>query len=231
MSSEHQNINFTVEKENAGSLSFLDVEICCKNGKFVISVYRKRTFNGVFTNYKSFIIMYQKRGLSHTLHRRSFSICCDFRTFYFEIDHLKIILMKNNYLLNFMDSCIKSVLNKLYTAKVVVLNVSKRNVFVTLPLLGNTLFPIRKKLENHLVMSFSKIILLTSNKLKIVFTSPVRVKSFFTFKDKLRKVLFSGLVYDLSVMAAMLPNMERPNVILKSEYLKFRHSISHSISH
>ena len=31
--------------------------------------------------------------------------------------------------------------------------------------------------------------------LKIVFTSPVRVKSFFTFKNKLPEMLFSGLAY------------------------------------
>ena len=31
--------------------------------------------------------------------------------------------------------------------------------------------------------------------LKIVFTSPVRVKRFFVFKDKLPKVLLSGPVY------------------------------------
>ena len=36
---------------------------------------------------------------------------------------------------------------------------------------------------------------LTSCNLKMVFTSPVRVKSFFTFKDKLPKMLLSGLVY------------------------------------
>ena len=36
---------------------------------------------------------------------------------------------------------------------------------------------------------------MTSYNLKIVFTSPVRVKSFFTFKDKLPKMLLSGLVY------------------------------------
>ena len=35
----------------------------------------------------------------------------------------------------------------------------------------------------------------TSCNLKIVFTSPVRVKSFFTFKDQLPKILLSGLVY------------------------------------
>ena len=36
---------------------------------------------------------------------------------------------------------------------------------------------------------------LTSCNLKIVFTSSVRVKSFFTLKDKLPKMLLSGLVY------------------------------------
>ena len=113
MSSKHQNIKFTIEKENVGSLSFLDVKICCKNRKFVTSVYRKPIFSGVLTNYESFIPMYEKRGLLHILLHRSFSICCDFKTFHFEIDHLKTILIKNNYPLNFIDSCIKSFLNKL----------------------------------------------------------------------------------------------------------------------
>ena len=120
MSSNYQNINVTVEKENVESLLFLDVKICRQNGKFVNSVYRKPTFSPVFTNYESFIPTYQKRGLLHTLLHRSFSICCDFKTFHFEIDHLKTILIKNNYPLNFIDSCNKSFLNKLYKLKVVV---------------------------------------------------------------------------------------------------------------
>ena len=104
MSSKHQNINFTVEQENVGSLLFLDVKICRKNRKFVTSVYRKPTSSGAFTNYESFIPTYQKRGLLHTLLQRSFSICCDIRTFHFEIDHLKTILIKNYHPLNFIDS-------------------------------------------------------------------------------------------------------------------------------
>ena len=113
ISSKHQNINFTIEKENVGSLSFVDVKICRKNGKFVTRVYRKPTFSGVFTNYESFIPTYQKRELLHTFLHRSFSICCNFKTFHFEIDHLKTILIKNKYPLNFIDLCIKSFLNKL----------------------------------------------------------------------------------------------------------------------
>ena len=88
------NIDFTVEQENVRSISFLEVKICRKNGKFLTSVFRKPTLSEVFTNYKSFIPTYQKRGLLHTLLHRSFSICCDFKTFHFEIDHLKTILIK-----------------------------------------------------------------------------------------------------------------------------------------
>ena len=145
MSSKHQNINFTVEQENVGSLSFLDVKICRKNGKFVTSVYRKPTFSGVFTNNESFIPTYQKMGLLHTLLQSSFSICCNFKKFHFEIDYLKTILIKNNYPLNFIDMCIKSFLNKLYTPKVMVPNVPKRNVFVKLPFLGNSSSQILKE--------------------------------------------------------------------------------------
>ena len=113
---------------------------------------------------------------------------CHFKTFHFEIDHLKTILIKNNHPPCFIDSCIKSFLNKLYTPKVIVQNVPKRNVFLELSFLGCTSFKFRKKLQK---LFGDK---LTSCNLKLVFTSPVRVKSFFTFKDKLPKLL-SGLVY------------------------------------
>ena len=165
MSSKHQNINFTVEKENVGSLSFLDVKICRKNGKFVTSVYRKPKFDGVVTNYESFIPAYKKRALLHTLLHRSYSICCDFKMFHFEIEHMKTILIKNNYPFKFIGSCINSFLNKQYTPNVMVPNVPKRNVFVKLPFLGNTWFQIRKKLQKL----FSDK--LTTCSLKIVFTS------------------------------------------------------------
>ena len=91
-------------------------------------------------------------------------------------------------------------------------NAPKRNVFVKLPFLGSNLFQIREKLQKL----FSNK--LTSFNLKIVFTWPIRVKSFFTFKDKLPKMLLSGVFTSVNVVAAMLPIMERPNAILKSEF-------------
>ena len=49
------------------------------------------------------------------------------------------------------------------------------------------------------------------------YISMVRIKIFFTFKNKLTKMLLSGLV-GISVVAAMLPIAVRPNAILKSEF-------------
>ena len=63
MSSKRQNITFTIEKENIGPFSFLDVKFCRKNSKFITSVYRKPIFNVVFINYESLIPTYKERGM------------------------------------------------------------------------------------------------------------------------------------------------------------------------
>ena len=94
-----------------------------------------------------------------------------------------------------------------------VLNVLKRNVFVKLPFLGSTSFQIRKNLQKL----FSDE--LTSCNLKIVFTSPVRVQSFFIFKDKLAKMLLSGLVYKHKCGGCNANYYGRPSAILKSEFV------------
>ena len=183
MFSKHQNINVTVEQESYVSLSFLDVKICLKYGKFVTSIFRKPIFSGVFTNYEILIPTYQKKGRSHKLLHRSFYICCDFETFPFEIDHLKKTI-KTYYPLDFIDSSIESFLHNLYRPKVIALNVPKINLFVKLPFLGSTSFQIRKKFQKLFIDT------LTFCNLKDVFTSPVRVKCFFLFKDKLPSMLF-----------------------------------------
>ena len=93
-----------------------------------------------------------------------------------------------------------------------VLNVLKRNVFVKLLFLGST-----SKIRKNLQTLFSDK--LTSCNLKIVFTSPVRVQSFFIFKDKLAKMLLSGLVYKHKCGGCDAIYCGRPSVILKSEHV------------
>ena len=96
---------------------------------------------------------------------------------------------RNNYPPNFIDSCINLFVNTLYTPKVTAHNLPKWNIFVELLFLGRNSFWNRKK-PKKIVRSK-----LTSCNLKIIFTSPVRVKRFFTVKDKLPKMFLSQLVY------------------------------------
>ena len=49
-SCKHSNINFSLEIENDGRLSFLHINIFREKGKFFTNVYRKKTFSGVYTS-------------------------------------------------------------------------------------------------------------------------------------------------------------------------------------
>ena len=66
---------------------------------------------------------------------------------------------KNNYPLNFTDSCIKSFLNKLYTPKIMVPNVLKRNVFVKVPFCFVVLrFKFERSFKNYWLTNWRLVI-------------------------------------------------------------------------
>ena len=80
-----------------------------KTGKkaFETSVYRKRTFSDVFTNFESFISTTYKSGLLETMLFRCLSICSSYRKFHEEIVKLKEIFKRNSYPDKFRDRCVK----------------------------------------------------------------------------------------------------------------------------
>ena len=136
LSSKHPNINFSLEKENEGRSSFLDVNIFREKGKFVTNVYRKKTFSGVYTNFGSFIPETYKTDLIKSLLFRCFNLCSDFVKFHHEIDILKDILYKNSYPRDFVGKCIKELLDRVLTRKIVVSTVPKKDLMIVLPYLG-----------------------------------------------------------------------------------------------
>ena len=91
MNSRHPNIQFTCEEESFNKISFLDVSVTRMGNKLVTSLYRKKTFSGVYINYNSFLSLKYKKGLIHTILFRAFSIRADSNTFYNEVQHLKLI--------------------------------------------------------------------------------------------------------------------------------------------
>ena len=91
LSSKHPNINFSLEKENDGRSSFLDINIYREKVKFVCNGYRKMTFSGVYTNFHSFIPETYKIVLVKSLLFQCFSLYSDF--------------VKSH---DFVDKCIKN---------------------------------------------------------------------------------------------------------------------------
>ena len=132
MSSKHRNINFSIEKEKDGCLHFLDAQIFCEDEKFPTSVYRKKTFSGVYANFKCFIPETYKIGLIKSLLIRYFSLCSDFTKYHHEIDKLKNIFHKNSYPQCLIDKCIKIFLDKMLAPKPVVSAMSKTDLLIAL---------------------------------------------------------------------------------------------------
>ena len=96
LSSKHPDLNVSLEKQNDGCLSILDVNIFREKGKFVTNVYRENTFGGVYTNFDIFIPETYKTGLIKSLLFRCFNLCSDFVKFHQEINILKSIMYKNS---------------------------------------------------------------------------------------------------------------------------------------
>ena len=130
MNSKQKNIKFTFETEDSNNFSFLNVKITSKNKRFFTSIFRKATFNGVFTNCNSFRYDTYKIGLVHTVLFRFFKICFSMQNFHIEAEHLRSIFKCNNYPLNIIDQCIRKSLDKLYVPKDIVLIIPKRELLV-----------------------------------------------------------------------------------------------------
>ena len=113
-------------------------------------VYHEPTFSGVYSNFNSFIYDQYKIGLIFTLLFRTFSIVSGFSRFHTEVSHLKDILRKNAFPIKLVDNCIKMFLNKKFLHTPLALAVEKKELFITLPYLGNLSLAIRTRLQSSI---------------------------------------------------------------------------------
>ena len=70
----HPNMPFSFEKKN-NEMSFLDVGISQENGKFVLTVYRKPTFSGVYAPFTKLFTFYKQIWYALYLIRQHLWIC------------------------------------------------------------------------------------------------------------------------------------------------------------
>ena len=117
INSQHPNIKFTVEFENDNSIPFLDVLVTRDDTGFSTSLYRKKTYTGLYSNFDSLAPDKYKANLISVLILRAFQICSSYVSFHQEITRIKDILCKNHFPKTLIDRIIKSFLDKKYEAK------------------------------------------------------------------------------------------------------------------
>jgi len=188
LNSRHDNMTFTYELEENNCLAFLDVSVTRENDTFSTSIYRKPTFSGLYTNYFSFISDRYKKGLILSLIFRVFTFAIDWKRFDSEVVFLKDIFRKNSYPLHFIDKCIKVFLEKAINP-IVLRSDQRHEMIISLPFMGKYSNEVKKRISGFA----SKFLIDT--KITIIWNSPRKLRSLFTFKDKLPMRLSSKILY------------------------------------
>ena len=91
---------------------FLDVLIININTKFETSVFRKKTFTGLLTNFLSFMPFFNKLALIKTLINRIYHIGNNWKALHKNLKELTLILNKNLFPPNLIDTTIKTYLHE-----------------------------------------------------------------------------------------------------------------------
>ena len=189
LNDQHINISFTCEKEINGTLPFLDVLIKNINTKtFETSVYRKKTFTGLLTNYLSFLPFVYKLALMKTLINRIFHICSSEKMFNENIKELKTILSKNMFPPKLIDQTIKRYLNDKTNKDVENNDKTDNETFFKLPYVGEYSTYVCRKIKG-LCKKYCK-----TTEIKISF-SMCKTGDLFSIKSSIPRYLKSFVVY------------------------------------
>ena len=129
-------MSFSIETERQNKFSFLDIEVIRQQGKFSITIHRKPTSTGVYSNFESFLPSIYKFGMVYALVYRCFRICSDWKKLqknHAELTFLKKIFRKNGYPENFINKCFKKFLDNLHLVKENTPTVERKRLLLVLP--------------------------------------------------------------------------------------------------
>ena len=188
----HPNIHFTVEVETCQSLPFLDVHVTKTTTGFSTSLFRKKTFTGLFSDFSSLSPKWYKTNLIYALVFRAFHICSSYENFHAEIVRIKSILHKNCFPGPLIDSIIRSFLNKQFNpeSKLPKEVTKQQTVLFILPFLGSYSIRIKTSVSKLFKKYYPDI------KIRTVFQSPNRLSSYFRFKDRPSSLVCSNVIYN-----------------------------------
>ena len=186
LNSKHLNIKFTMELEDKNKLPFLDVYVIRTVGKYITTVYRKKTFTGVYLNWNSLTSRKYKIGLINNLLDRIYRSCFRVEDRNIEITKLKSILVKNEYPKNIINNTVEIFLNKKRTPETIPSTPTptdtdeKKTRYIVLPFVNKKAEDFGRRLNNLVTKSYPQV------KFNIAFQPPMTIGSMFPFKDTVK---------------------------------------------
>ena len=186
---QHPNINFTMEVENNNCINFLDITISRSDNSFTTNIFRKNCFTGLGQNFYSFSPVIYKYNSCKTLIHRAFSICSNWKNFTSELSFLKNFFKLNCFPNYIFDKCVKTHLDAIFLPKPVVATVPKCIHYISFPYLGSKTKSVQQNITKLIAKYYSFL------NIKLAFSNPYKISSFFLFKDRLAPHMRSNVVY------------------------------------
>ena len=156
---------------------------------FSTTLYRKKTFTGLYTECASLAPNKYKVNLISILIYRAFQICSTYASFHNEIERIKSFLTKNNYPMFLIDRVLKRSLDRKYNARPKRATVPKKPLIFCLPFLGHYSLQLKRNLSRLLDKAYPHI------EVKFVFLTTNQIGNFFQFKDRVPTLCCSSVIY------------------------------------
>lgn len=188
LNEQHPNIKFTIEHEQNNSIPFLDTRVTRGHSRYSTTIYRKKTFTGVYLNWTSLTARRYKTGLIKCLAERIWRICSEQSERLIEIEKLKTILRKNDYPPDVVDCYVSRFLESKATEPTPKEPDKPHKRFLKLPYVGRKCEEFATRLKRIVENNYPQV------EFNVAFQAPNTIAKLFPFKDKIKNVEDQSLV-------------------------------------
>ena len=193
MNKQHANLKFTTESETKNQLPFLDTCVIRSTYKYNTKIYRKKTFTGVYLNWRSLTANRYKIGLIRCLANRIWKICSHNKDRLDELEKLKIILYRNDYPQEVVETTINKFIADMNKPRAEGPQEEDKRPdkrFFKLPYVGKKCEDFAFRLKKIVEDTFIEV------EFNVAFQSPHTIGKMFPFKDNIKnKLERSNVVY------------------------------------
>ena len=189
LNAQHTRVKFTSEVEENDKLAFLDINVVKKGDKFETGLYRKPTSTGLGLKFDSAVTLRYKSNLIMCLIDRAYEISSNYQNFHIELDFLKGYFSRNNYPLNFIETCFRAKLSLIFDPPAKFHTADRKPFYISIPFISYT--------ENNKIKIGIKSLIgqfYPQLDLKVIFYNRLTIGSFFA-KQQVPTRLRSNIVY------------------------------------